>query len=454
MLPESVWWPVSFAALLAVSLALAWAVAGGIAATYVFLGAFTYGVVHTVWLKRRSVWNIVVGGLAGSFAVLAGAAAVDPRRAARSSGAGAVPVDAAASGLAAARRGLFAQAHVPMLPVSRRTGLAAGGPGTHGRLALLSLAPFVVRVRDFLRNLRRSPAALFVAAASRWSGRRTQDGDGNFARRLSGCRALCSACCSMRSADILHGHSGGVGIFDRCVGDLLFRRRRRWKIGSIRRRPLKRRGRNRPRGWRPSPVTDASGKAFRLSDYRGRPLVISLIYTSVRRSARRPPNITVQRSLKRNAASGDDRFSRTNFGIRCAQRHGARMASFRTQQGQSAQLAVCERRSCERSSQSSPTSASPARQCSRRIRPCDADHDCLMRRARSIARFMARNFPLQVFVEPLETVFGLVTSSLSIESLTDRIRFICTVYDANVGRYRTSYAGVRQGSASAACRFC
>lgn len=49
-----------------------------LAATYVFLGAFTYGVVYTVWLKRRTWWNIVVGGLAGSFAVLAGAAAVSP----------------------------------------------------------------------------------------------------------------------------------------------------------------------------------------------------------------------------------------------------------------------------------------------------------------------------------------------------------------------------------------
>jgi len=48
------------------------------AAAYVFLGAFTYGVVYTVWLKRRTVWNIVIGGLAGSFAVLAGAAAVSP----------------------------------------------------------------------------------------------------------------------------------------------------------------------------------------------------------------------------------------------------------------------------------------------------------------------------------------------------------------------------------------
>ena len=49
-----------------------------VAALYVFLGAFTYGVVYTVWLKRRTWWNIVVGGLAGSFAVLAGAAAVAP----------------------------------------------------------------------------------------------------------------------------------------------------------------------------------------------------------------------------------------------------------------------------------------------------------------------------------------------------------------------------------------
>jgi protoheme IX farnesyltransferase len=48
-----------------------------IAAFYLFLGAFCYGVVYTIWLKRRTWWNVVIGGLAGSFAVLAGAAAVD-----------------------------------------------------------------------------------------------------------------------------------------------------------------------------------------------------------------------------------------------------------------------------------------------------------------------------------------------------------------------------------------
>jgi protoheme IX farnesyltransferase len=61
--------------LLVALLASTWA-ANFEATLYVFLGAFTYGVVYTVWLKRRTWLNIVVGGLAGSFAVMAGAAAV------------------------------------------------------------------------------------------------------------------------------------------------------------------------------------------------------------------------------------------------------------------------------------------------------------------------------------------------------------------------------------------
>jgi len=64
--------------LLLASVAAATLATNAIAALFVFLGAFVYGVVYTVWLKRHTWMNIVVGGLAGSFAVLAGAAAVDP----------------------------------------------------------------------------------------------------------------------------------------------------------------------------------------------------------------------------------------------------------------------------------------------------------------------------------------------------------------------------------------
>ena len=47
-------------------------------ALHIFLGAFVYVVVYTVWLKRRSSINIVIGGLAGSLAVLAGSASARP----------------------------------------------------------------------------------------------------------------------------------------------------------------------------------------------------------------------------------------------------------------------------------------------------------------------------------------------------------------------------------------
>jgi protoheme IX farnesyltransferase len=107
-------------ALLALSVGAAWWVLNGWSALFVFLGAFTYGVVYTVWLKRRSWTNIVIGGLAGSFAVLAGAAAVDPAL-------GPLPLLLALVlflwtpphfwSLAIAGQADYAAAGVPMLPV-------------------------------------------------------------------------------------------------------------------------------------------------------------------------------------------------------------------------------------------------------------------------------------------------------------------------------------------------
>ena len=71
-------WLALIAALLLVSVALGgWAFNLAVA-FHLFMGAFFYGVIYTLWLKRRSPLNIVIGGAAGSFAVLAGAAAADP----------------------------------------------------------------------------------------------------------------------------------------------------------------------------------------------------------------------------------------------------------------------------------------------------------------------------------------------------------------------------------------
>jgi len=64
--------------LIAMAVAVALWALHPLVALHVFLGAFTYVVVYTVWLKRRSWLNVVIGGLAGSFAVLGGGSLARP----------------------------------------------------------------------------------------------------------------------------------------------------------------------------------------------------------------------------------------------------------------------------------------------------------------------------------------------------------------------------------------
>ena len=138
-------WPITFSALLLASVVLAWASAGRMSALYVFLGAITYSLVYTVWLKRRTSSNIIVGGLAGSFAVLAGAAAIDPQPQWTSSILAVVLflwTPPHFWSLAAAKAEDYAAAGVPMLPViaSEREWTLAILIYT-ASLSLLSLAP-------------------------------------------------------------------------------------------------------------------------------------------------------------------------------------------------------------------------------------------------------------------------------------------------------------------------
>ena len=113
-------WLLLMGIMLAGSVSVAAFVLNPASALYVFLGAFFYAIVYTVWLKRRTWLNIVIGGLAGSFAVLAGAAAVDPAI-------GAKPALLAVVlflwtpphfwSLAIAHQDDYVNARIPMLPV-------------------------------------------------------------------------------------------------------------------------------------------------------------------------------------------------------------------------------------------------------------------------------------------------------------------------------------------------
>ena len=70
-------WPALFGLMMLAGSGLAAWQFGWASGLFVLAGALTYSVVYTLWLKRRTHWNIVIGGLSGSWAVLAGASAFD-----------------------------------------------------------------------------------------------------------------------------------------------------------------------------------------------------------------------------------------------------------------------------------------------------------------------------------------------------------------------------------------
>jgi heme o synthase len=106
-----------------------------IMSAFLFLGAFIYVVIYTLWLKPRTSLNIVIGGLAGSCAVLSGSAAV---------GAWAAPAALLLAALlffwtpihfwslALVYRDDYAQVGVPMLPVTAGRRKAAAWGLVHG----------------------------------------------------------------------------------------------------------------------------------------------------------------------------------------------------------------------------------------------------------------------------------------------------------------------------------
>jgi protoheme IX farnesyltransferase len=145
------YWLVSLGLLLLVALVVAALATNVEAALYIFLGAFTYGVIYTVWLKTRTWLNIVIGGLAGSFAVMAGAAATNATLAP-------APLILAFVlflwtpphfwALAFACKKDYEAAGVPMLPVVVREPVATGTILAHVvLLVLLSLLPVLFGMR-------------------------------------------------------------------------------------------------------------------------------------------------------------------------------------------------------------------------------------------------------------------------------------------------------------------
>ena len=187
-------------------------------------------------------------------------------------------------------------------------------------------------------------------------------------------------------------------------------------------------------------LTDSQGQSFSLSDYRGRPLVISLIYTSCSTVCPTTTQHLLDAVAEARRSVGADRFAVLTVGFDArndtpqrmavfARQHGIPLATWRAASGDATTLAALMR-DLGFSYQTAAGGFDHVTQTS----IIDAE-------GRVHRNVYGDDFPLPVFIEPLkETVFGTTTRALNTQALIDRLRFLCTVYDPSQGRYRTSYA--------------
>lgn len=191
-------------------------------------------------------------------------------------------------------------------------------------------------------------------------------------------------------------------------------------------------------------LTDSQGRRFSLADYRGKPLVISLIYTSC--STVCP--ITTQHLLdavtEARRSLGADRFAVLTIGFDARNDTPPRMASFAKRQGIPAELPA---ESWRAASGDAATLTALLRELGFSYLAAAGGFEHITQTSiidaegRVYRHVYGEDFPLPVFIEPLkETVFGTTTRAFTASALMDRLSFLCTIYDPNRGRYRTSYA--------------
>ena len=428
----------------------------GVAALHVFLGAFFYGVVYTVWLKRRSWLNIVIGRSSG---VLAARWRVPP---------GALPccpwlalvlffVDTSAlleprhRQLRRLRPGRRADCG-RQVPSGRHVVFASTvalfaskqlllrlrcRPAVHGRGAL---GGGLVRHKSLLaRNPARTAHGTFFASLVQLSlllGRACIDAmlslgqavDGSAVSCLASSRPSCSgSCCRYWAWPVAAGQQT-----------------------PARRRPTSRRscapsnarqrcasqaaiGRIDPRHT----LLDRDGRPVPLAHYRGKPLLVSFHLPAASRSAR-PPRARCSARCSRCRKASARHVQRGERRLQPARRFAAGDARLR--------------RAVHRIAEPnwdflSPSPAAVERADARlRLQLCSPP-----RRASTMSSASAWSTPRarlrQVYGDVIPTssanrcaaARGATAAGECAGTLVDRVRIICTVYDPETGTYRTNY---------------
>ncbi len=195
-------------------------------------------------------------------------------------------------------------------------------------------------------------------------------------------------------------------------------------------------------------LVDQTGAPLSLASYRGRPLVISLVYTAC--SSVCP--VTTQRLIDAVAQArrvmGDARFAVLTIGFDARNDTPARMAQFAARQGVSDD-------DWKLASADPATIMALLRDLGFSYTTVAGGFDHITqttivdRDGRIYRHVYCEEFPVRMFMEPLKDVVYGTTTSFTLAGLLDRVKFICTTFDPGAGRYKIDY-GLVFGSGIAA----
>jgi protein SCO1/2 len=187
-------------------------------------------------------------------------------------------------------------------------------------------------------------------------------------------------------------------------------------------------------------LTDSNGAPLALSALRGRPLVISLIYTSCSSVCPATTQHVLQAVRKARKVVGEDAFAVLTFGFDARRDTPTQLDAFARTQGidlHDWQLASADAATIHALLDDLGFSYSAAAGGFQHI----TQTTILDAEGRVYRQVYGDSFPDQILIEPLkELVFGTTTKSLSLGDLVKRIKFICTVYNPSSGAYEFDYA--------------
>lgn len=181
------------------------------------------------------------------------------------------------------------------------------------------------------------------------------------------------------------------------------------------------------------------GTALRLAEYRGRPLVVSFVYTGCAQVCPTTTRFLGRAIQEAQAALGKDAFRVVTVGFNLPFDTPVAMREFQRKHG-------IELANWEFVAGDAPTIEGMARDTGFQWAPTASGFDHLTQativdgRGRVFQQVYGESFELPMLIAPLkELVTGAPAPVQDLAGILERVRILCTVYDPRAGKYRLNY---------------